>query len=214
MRSRFLPLRAGVAILIALTIAAPVAAADRWVTSRQAGTHGFAFTEACSDNPDATVTCGGQIIDVFEGRTRQSGQPTFTGEQVCYGEYMFTYDPATGQIIESGGRFGCAVGGSTVTLDRLDSLALAPTLIELTRLTCVGEDCTESPDGSITIHGTWTGDGPTLTQRGRFRSDDGACLQVVVDKGKSREATFVGSIDALNASISQGSFTLRSSCPF
>ena len=214
MRSRSLLLTVAVALLAALTLAAPVAAADRWVTARQAGTHAFAYNDDCADNPDGSETCGGQSIDVFEGRTSQSGEPTLTGEQVCYGEYTFTYDPVTGQPLESSGRFGCALGGNTVSIERLDAITLAPTVIELTSYTCVVEDCTETPGGSITIHGTWNGQGPILSQRGRFRSDDGDCLQVFVDNGKSRAATFVGSMDAPTASISQGSFTSKSSCAY
>ncbi len=80
-------------------------------------------------------------------------------------------------------------------------------------MVCDPSGCTESDGGSITVNGTWTGVGPTISQRGRFRLDDGTCIQVNADKSKSRQATFEGSIDTLDARLGRGSFTFKTTCP-
>jgi hypothetical protein len=203
-----------IAILVALTLAAPVAAGNKWaVTSKQAGTNAFAFTQACIENADGTTTCDGQSIDVFEGTIRQTGQPTFNGQQVCYSEHHVTFNPITGQTIESRALSGCTLNARTLTIRKLNSITLAPTVVELTEMVCDATTCTESAAGSITIHGTWTGVGPTMSQRGKFRFDDGTCIQVSADQSNSRLATFVGSIDAPEGRIAKGSFTFKTSCP-
>jgi hypothetical protein len=213
MRSRSRSVSLVIAILAAFAMAAPVAAASQWETFKQAGTNAFAFTDTCSDNTDGTVTCTGQSIDVFEGRISQPGEPTFSGEQVCYSEQSFTFDPASGEPIESRGRFGCTLDAGTVAIRKLDSVVLSPTDIELFESVCDATECTDGPGGSITIHGTWTGVGPTMTQRGKFQFDDGTCMQVSADRSTSRAATFVGSIDAHDARIGKGSFTFKTNCP-
>jgi hypothetical protein len=213
MRSGFRAASLVMAIVAVFTLAAPVAAASKWTTFKQAGTNAFAFNEACVDNPDGTVTCDGQSIDVFEGRILEPGQPTFRGEQVCYSEHHDTFDPGTGESIESSSSFGCTRGSTALTSRRLTSITLAPTVIELTEVVCDPTGCTESEGGSITVHGTWTGVGPTIRQSGRFRFDDGTCIQVNADKSKSRQATFEGSIDTLDARLGRGSFTFKTTCP-
>ncbi len=213
MRSGFRAVSLVIAIVAVFTLAAPVAAASKWTTFKQAGTNAFAFSNACTDNPDGTVTCGGQSIDVFEGRIRETGQPTFKGEQICYNEFQETFDPSTGEVLESSSAFGCADDTDSLTIRNLSSISLAPTVIELTELVCDPTECTESDGGSITVHGTWAGVGPTIRQSGRFRLDDGTCIQVNADKGKSRQATFEGSLDAMDARLGKGSFTFRTTCP-
>jgi len=213
MRSGFRAASVIMAIVAVFTLAAPVAAASKWTTFKQAGLNAFAFNDACVDNPDGTVTCDGQSIDVFEGRILETGQPTFRGEQVCYSEHHDTFDPGTGESIESSFGFGCTRGSNTLTSRKLTSITLAPTVIELTEVVCDPTGCTESDGGSITVHGTWAGVGPTISQRGRFRLDDGTCIQVNADKSKSRQATFEGSIDTLDARLGRGSFTFKTTCP-
>jgi hypothetical protein len=213
MRSGFRAASLVMAIVAVFTLAAPVAAASKWTTFKQAGTNAFAFNEACVDNPDGTVTCDGQSIDVFEGRILEPGQPTFRGEQVCYSEHHDTLHPGTGASIESSSSFGCTRGSNSLTSRRLASITLAPTVIELTEVVCDPTGCMESEGGSITVHGTWTGVGPTIRQSGRFRFDDGTCIQVNADKSKSRQATFEGSIDTLDARLGRGSFTFKTTCP-
>ena len=213
MYSRFKPAGVVLAILAALLIAAPVAAAGPWQTFKQSGTNAFAFNEACTENPNRTVTCEGESIDVFEGTTRQSGQPTVSGERVCYSQFTNTFNPRTGDG-ESSGVFGCALNAGTLTVNNLTSITLAPTVIELTASECDSAGCTESPGGTITVQGTWTGVGPTVSQKGRFTFDDGTCIQVNADRGTSRQATFDGSIEAVQAMMGEGTFTFRTSCAF
>jgi hypothetical protein len=213
MRSTFRAASLVIAIVAVFTLAAPVAAASQWTTFRQTGINAFAFNDACVDNPDGTVTCEGQSIDVFEGRILETGQPTFRGEQVCYNEHREIFDPGTGETVDSSFSFGCTREANTLTSRRLTSVTLAPTVIELTEVVCDPSGCTESDGGSITVHGTWTGAGPTISQRGRFRLDDGTCIQVNADKSKSRQATFEGSIDTVDARLGRGSFTFRTTCP-
>jgi len=213
MRSRFKPASVVLAILAALLIAAPVAAASPWVTFKQSGTSAFAFNGECTENADGTVTCESQSIDVFEGTVKQSGERTRSEERVCYSEFTDTFDPQTGEG-ESSGVFGCTFDAGTLTIDNLTSITLAPTVIELTALECDSSGCTESPAGSITVHGTWTGVGPTVTQKSRFTFDDGTCIQVNADRGSFRQATFEGSIEATQAMMGEGTFTFRTSCTF
>lgn len=214
MRSRSRSIGLILAMLAAFTVAAPVAGANQWVTFKQAGTTAFAFTDSCTDNPDGTVTCAGQSIEVFVGTITEPNQPTSKGERVCYSEHSSTYDPATGETFESSGRFGCAPGADSVRIRKLNSITLAPTVIELTESVCGPTECTESPGGSITVDGTWTGVGATMSQRGKFRFDNGTCIQVHAAQSTFRAATFVGPFDALEARISKGSSTTKTTCPF
>jgi hypothetical protein len=64
------------------------------------------------------------------------------------------------------------------------------------------------------VSGTWTGAGPTVTQKGKFTFDDGTCIQISSDKGSSRHATFDGSIEAVETRIGDGTFTFRTNCAF
>lgn len=213
MRSRLKQASVVLALLAALLIAAPVVAADPWLTFKQSGTSAFASDQMCTENPNRTITCEGETIDVFEGTTRQSGQPTMSGERVCYSQFTDTFNPRTGEG-ESSGVFGCALDAGTLTIDNLTSITLAPTLIELTAIECDSTGCTESPGGTITVQGTWTGVGPITTQKSRFTFDDGTCIQVNADRGRFRQATFDGSIAATQAMIGEGTFTFRTSCAF
>ena len=214
MRPRFRPAGVIIAILAAILLAAPAAAASPWVTFKQSGTSAVASTGTCTENADGTMTCQSQHIDAFEGTIRQSGEPTRRGDQVCYSESTDTFDPITGELIESHSLFGCAVDTGTVTINNLTSITLASTDIELTAFDCDPTSCTESPGGSTTVQGTWTGIGPITSQKGHFSYDDGTCVQVNADRGSFRQASFDGSIDALDASIGQGSFTFRTTCAF
>lgn len=214
MRPRFRPAGVIVAVLAAILLAAPVAAASPWVTFKQSGTSAVASSGDCTENLDGTVTCESQHVDAFEGTIRQTGEPTRKGEQVCYSESVDTFDPNTGELVESHALFGCALDAGTLTVDNLSSITLAPTVIELTAFACDAAGCTESPGGSTTVNGTWTGLGPIVTQKGRFSYDDGTCIQLNADRGSFRQASFDGSIDVVDTMIGQGTFTFRTSCPF
>jgi hypothetical protein len=215
MRSHFRPASVILAIVSAIVLAAPVAATSPWTTFKQSGTNAFAGSTECTDNGDGTVTCEGESLDVFEGTMKASGEPNRTGEQACYTEFSDTFDQNTGEPIESHVVFGCALDAGTLTVDDLTSIALAPTVIELTAVDCDASDCTESEGGATTVDGTWTGEGPIFTQKSKFRFDDGTCMQVSADKSRSREASFEGSIDDPQfAMMAEGTFTFRTSCGF
>ncbi|MGH2418469.1 MAG: hypothetical protein ACRDFY_09070 [Candidatus Limnocylindria bacterium] len=215
MRSRSRPASVILAILAVIILAAPVTAANPWMAFKQSGTNAFAFTpESCLDNADGTITCQAESIDVFDGTMKQTGEPTIHGEQACYNQSSFTFDPDSGGPIASRSLFGCALDPGTITIDNLTSVALAPTVIELVEVVCDDTTCTESPGGTTTVEGTWTGIGPITSQKGKFSFDDGTCIQVSADRGTSREASFEGSLDAQMARIGEGGFTFRTTCAF
>ena len=206
-------LASAIVALVAVLVAAPAASASSWVTYRQSGTNAFAFEESCTDNPDGTVSCESRSIDVFKGTTKEKGEPSRHGEQVCYSESRETFDPNTGEG-EFVGSFGCTVGSRALTIDKLRSLKLAETVIDLTTVECDDSGCTESPGGTTTVYGTWTGVGPSLSQRDRFWFDDGSCVQVNAGKGQFREASFEGSIAATESMLGAGTFRFRTNCEF
>lgn len=214
MRSRFRLAAAIVALLATILIANPVAAASPWTVFHQSGTNAFASTSDCIEHVDGTVTCAGRSIDVFEGKLRTPGEPNRTTEQTCYSDYRETFDPVEGSLLEYHALFGCAFGAGTLRIDGLTTITLAPTTIELTAIDCDSTGCTETPDGSTVVHGTWAGAGPTFSQKGRSKFDDGSCLQINADRSKFRSASFEGSFDAMDAQIHEGTFTFRTDCAF
>jgi hypothetical protein len=214
MRPRIRPAGVTLAILASLLLAAPAAAASPWTSFSQSGTSAYADTYDCWENPDGTETCENQSLYVFGGTMKASGEPTRKGEQVCYSEFSYTYDPTTGDFFGDEGVFGCTFDAGTLTIDKLTSVTLAPTVIELTTWECDEFDCTETPAGSTTVYGTWTGFGPVMSQKSRSTFDDGSCVQVYADRGRMREASFAGSFDAQYAAILEGRFTFRTTCTF
>jgi hypothetical protein len=174
----------------------------------------MADTTDCTENSDGTVTCSGESLYVFEGTMKASGARPTQGEQVCYSRYTDTFDPDTGELIDSDNVSGCALDAGTVTTNDLDSIVLAPTIIELMTFECDEFGCTETPAGSTTVYGTWTGVGPVISQKGRFTWDDGMCIQVQADKGSYRDASFSGSFDAQFAQVSSGRSSFRTTCMF
>jgi hypothetical protein len=202
------------AILAALIIAAPTAAASPWTGGSQSGVSAGADTSDCIDNTDGTVTCSGEGLFVFEGKIKPAGEKPRHGEEVCYNRFSDTFDPETGESIESESLFGCALDAGTLTADNLTSVVLAPTVIELVTFTCDESECTEVPAGSITVDATWTGVGPITSQAGRVRYDDGVCVQVDSQKGMFREASFDGPFEAQFAYLSEGTSTFRTNCDF
>jgi hypothetical protein len=212
MRPRIRPAGIILAILASLLLAAPAAAASPWTTFTQSGTTASADAWDCRENPDGTETCENQSVYVFKGTMKASGEPTRKGEQVCYSEFSYTFDPSTGEFLDDEGVFGCTLDAGTLTVDNLTSIALAPTVVELTAWDCDEFGCVETSAGSTTVYGTWTGIGPIMSHKGRSTFDDGSCIQVYADRGSMREASFVGSFDAEYAQISEGRFTFRTTC--
>jgi hypothetical protein len=214
MRKGFRLAGAVAALLTALVVATPVAASSPWTVFNQTGTNAYAFGYECSDNPDGTMTCDGQSIDVFEGKLHEAGEPNRPTEQTCYGEFNETFDPNSGELIDYHALFGCTFGAGTLTVDGLTTITLEPTVIDLVAIECDATECTETPDGSTVVHGVWTGVGPTFSQKGKNRFDDGSCLQVNAERSSFRGGSFEGSFEATEAQLHQGTFTFRTDCPF
>jgi hypothetical protein len=202
------------AIVAALVLAAPAAAASPWFSFSQSGTSAMADTSDCTENIDGTLTCAGESLFVFEGTMKASGERSTKGEHVCYGQFTETFDPETGEVIDSQSVSGCTLDAGTLTVNDLDSIVLAPTVIELMTIECDEFECTETPAGSTTVSGTWTGTGPVVSQKGRFTWDDSVCVQVQADRGSFREATFEGTFDAQHAQMRTGRSTFRTTCTF
>ena len=200
------------AVVALLAIAAPATAASPWLTFKQAGTSAFASDNDCTANTDGTVTCEGHFLSVFEGTIKEAGQATRKGDQICYSEQSSTFDPTTGEPVDSRSLFGCALDAGTLTIDDLTSITLAATTIPMTSVECDPTTCTESPAASITVSAAWTGVGPTFSQKSRAMFDDGICLQAHADKGTFRQAIFAGPFEALEAGRSEGTFTFRTTC--
>ena len=202
------------ALSAALLLAAPAAAASPWDSFSQSGTSAMADSSDCTENTDGTVTCSGESLFVFEGTMKASGERPTKGEHVCYSRYTDTFDPETGEPIDLDNVSGCTLDAGTLTINELDSIVLAPTVIELMTIECDEFECTETPAGSTTVYGTWTGVGPVMSQKGRFTWDDGTCVQVQAEKGSFREASFTGSFDAQFAELRTGRSTFRTTCTF
>ena len=179
MRPRFRLASAIVALMAAIFVTAPVAATSPWLTFKQVGTSAFASNEECVNNADGSVTCVGQSVSVFDGKSSELSRK---GEQVCYSDSSNTFDPNTGETIEVHALSGCTFDAGTLTIDGLTSITLAPTVIELMAFECDASGCTESPDGSTIVEGTWTGVGPIFSEKSRSKFGDGSCIQVVADK--------------------------------
>ena len=212
MRNHF-RLASAIVALVAILVAAPAASASSWVTYRQSGTNAFASEGTCTDNPDGTVSCESRSIDVFKGTIKEKGVPSRHGEQVCYGESRETFDPDTGEGT-SEGSFGCTFGARTLTIDKLSSLTLAATVVELTTFECDESGCTDAPGGTATVFGKWTGVGRSFSEKDRYRFDDGDCVQVNANKGRFRESSFEGSLADAESMMGAGTFTFRTDCPF
>lgn len=213
MRLRFRLAGTIVALATALLIAAPVATASTWTVFSESGTRAFAANGECTELPDGSLVCENQFVDVFRGTVKATGEPTFNGQRVCYHESVDTF-AANGSFIGSHGRSGCTLDAGTLTIKKLASITLAPTLVELREMECDAFECTESPGGTVTVSGTWTGTGPIVRQSGKFQFGDGTCRQLHSDRSRSRQAEFEGSIETAGAGVGDGSMTFRTNCEF
>jgi hypothetical protein len=212
-------LGAVVAALAAVILLAGPASAAQWqFVFKESGTSAFAEADfTCTDNSDGTTTCEGTFLDVFAGKSKELGTSTVHSERVCYNQFSETFNSTTGDFIETAGVFGCAFDAGTLSIDNLTSITLAETEISLTQFECDIDSCTESPDGTVVVEGTWTGVGPIGSQKSKFRFDDGTCVQADASKGSFREASFSGTVDgdpftAASASMGQGTFMFRTTC--
>ena len=215
MHSRSRPAGLIAALVAVLTLAAPAAATSPWVNFSQSGTAANADTQQCAENTDGTVTCSGESLSVFQGKIKAPGERSRQGDVVCYNRFMFTFDPASGVPVDEESVSGCTFDAGTLSVDKLTSVVLDPTIVELVSIDCSDEaECTETPAGSATVQGVWNGAGPITQQSGKFRFDDGTCVQMQAEKAIFREASFDGSFESTSAGLSSGTFTMRTSCAF
>jgi hypothetical protein len=198
---------------LVLLAAAPVAAASPWSTYGQSGTSAFVASVECVEGPgDGLTTCNGRFLDVFKGTIRLPGESKVKADQICYFTFTETLDSESGEPIESRHLSGCALDAGTVAVSGLTTVSLAPTVVQLSRSDCDAFECSEPvPAGATSVSGTWTGVGPIYAEKNRSTTSDGTCVDVSLNKGERREASFSGSFVG-DASIAQGSFTYRFKC--
>ena len=213
MRLRFRFASTFVALATTLLIAAPVAAASSWTVFVESGTRAYAGNGECTELLDGSVSCESQFVDVFRGTIKATGQPTFRWQRVCYHESVELF-AANGSFIGSRGRVGCTLDAGTLTIKKLASITVAPTIVELRDIECDALECTDSAGGTVTVSGTWIGTGPIVRQSGKFQFGDGTCRQLHADHSRSRQAEFEGSIEAAGAGVGDGSMTFRTNCEF
>jgi hypothetical protein len=205
MRSRQRLLGALGAIAIAFVLAAPVAADT--TPGGGNGTEALAVLDGgCTDNGDDTITCSSTQLDAFKAK---SGG----GDTVCYDDFTGTSDSNTGEQLSSHENFGCAENPGTVSTNKLSSVSLASTDIDLETIDCLGyDDCTFSDGGSISVDGTWTGIGKTFKSSSSQHYRDPFCVEVDRSKSTARNATFDGTFEATFAFISVGTSSFRIRC--
>jgi hypothetical protein len=212
-------LGAVVAAFATVILMAGPASATQWqAVMKESGTSAFAVSEStCTDNGDGTTTCSNTSLDVFVGKSKELGVSTLHAQRACYSDATETFVTTTHESISHTGVFGCDFDAGTLSITDLTSITLAPTDISLTQFDCDINSCTETPDGTVVVAGTWTGVGPITSQKGKFRIDDGTCIQADAQRGNFREASFSGTVGGASftatfAQIGQGTFTFRSSC--
>jgi hypothetical protein len=214
------------AVVALLVLSAGSVAADTTPggsgTFTQNGTSADAFSGGCTPNGDATTTCWDAGLSVFVGKMSDSFSGVSHGNQVCANRSTYTIDDVTGDFVgQPVFESGCQVDvpNGTLTVGRnLTSLTLRVTTISLEQYVCDEYTCVPGSSRAVTVVGTWTGSGPTFSQKYRSASDDGTCRFNESGKGSSREATFVGSVAGQDigtdgyASLSNGKFSYRSRC--
>jgi hypothetical protein len=215
-----------IAIAALLALSAGSVAADtapgRDGTFTQNGTSADVFTSTCSPNGDDTTTCSEQGLSVFTGKMTDSVSGARHRNQVCVYASTYTYDDVTGDpsgdpVFES----GCSVDlpAGTVSVGKsLSSVRLATTTVDVHEFVCDEVACEPGPGREVTVAGTWTGVGPTITSKYRSTFDDGTCRFDESGKVSNRSASFAGAIDGdglgadVQASIASGRFSYRSRC--
>lgn len=144
----------GAALLLALTLAAPVSAAER---VKESGTFHSFFSGSfvCSGN-----TCTDTFIDAFS-----IGDDTLV---VCFNKFVF--NARTGRSISSEG--GCTeTSESALTISSGFSVRLAPT--DVTLFNCNQRRCTEGD--TVTVSAADEAAGPIATVTGRVTIKEGTC---------------------------------------
>jgi hypothetical protein len=221
-RTRFGLMSAAIIALLVLSAGSVAADTGPGVgTFTQNGKSADTYAGDCDSNGDGTSTCWDAGLSVFAGKMSDSLSGVTHSNQVCAFVDSYTYDETTGDYVgDPTYESGCKVDlpSGTLTFGRnLSSATLATTTIAIQQYVCDEYSCEPGASRDVTIGGTWTGVGPTFSQKYRSASDDGTCRFNESGKGSSREASFSGtiagrSLEDVYGSISDGKFTYRSRC--
>ena len=214
---------AALLVLSTATVAAdtgPAPGGD--ATFSQNGRTADAWGGDCRSNGDGTSTCEGHGVSAFVGKMSDSFTGVVHANQACAFIETYTIDDATGEpVAEPTFESGCDVdlpSGAINASKKLASVALAPTTLTVYAYVCGETSCDIVSERDVTIEGTWTGFGPTVSSKGRSSYDDGTCRYDEHNRQSVREATFAGSIDGSPvagdgyATIADGKSTFRSRC--
>jgi hypothetical protein len=219
-----------------LALAGPaVASAGQPFSFSQRGISADAAWEECTENTPrrGTTTCTFTFLFAFQGTERATGEGAFKGTRVCLFVETFTFGgPGRGRSGGGGDSYsfesGCTTApeGTLSVARDLSSAALAPTTITLDTYECIfdpetGEEtCTVVSSREVTVSATWTAISGLVRSSERFTFRVEGCRETFSSRTKSRDAEAVGTLDgsslgtSIFASVSEGTFTFRSTCGF
>src|SRR5919198_4824364 len=198
MRGRARLISCLLAIVSVLVFASATAGASPWLSLRQHGVGAVSAQIGCTDNGDGTASCETEVLQVFQGTVKVTGDPTLHGQQVCYEKLSVTFDADSSLVIDGHGLFGCALDTGTIRTRQLSSVVLARTSLEVVELSCDASGCDSEQTRTVVVSAKWTGVGRTIPSRGHFRLDEGDCLDIESTQGRAREARFTGIADGVS----------------
>jgi hypothetical protein len=202
----------------ALAVASSALGASPWLSIRQQGVSAISQHVACVERGHGTSACEAEILQVFHGKLKISGIANQHADQVCYQKVTATVDTDSGELLEGRVSLGCGFDTGTIRVRNLSSITLAATSIDLLVIDCDETGCSDEIGvGQATLKAKWTGIGRATPSRGRFRIDDGTCIEVEAMRARVREATFSGTVNGAAiaadvALVGAGTFRFRSSC--
>ena len=187
------------------------------------GTRADVYSGDCTQNGDDTTTCSEIGLSVFVGRMSDSFSGVVHGNQVCANVSSYTFDDNTGEQVGDGTyESGCRVDlpkGAIAVGKNLSSVKLSTTTVEIVQYVCDEYTCEPGASRDIAVGGTWTGVGSIFQSKSHSSGDDGTCRTNESGRGSNREASFVGTFDALAlgsdnswAWLGNGKYTYRSRC--
>jgi hypothetical protein len=188
----------------------------------QNGKSAEASAGACVSNGDDTQTCTYDGISVFAGKFSDSVSGVTHANQVCAFHETYTFSEDKGDYVgEPVSEYGCAVdlpAGVLVFGSKLTTVTLHQTTLSLQQFVCDEYTCEPGSSRDVTVAGTWTGVGPTISGKYRSSSDDGICRYADSGSGSSREATFAGHVGDVTLGadsfgyLNDGKSSYRSRC--
>jgi hypothetical protein len=188
----------------------------------QNGKSAEASEGTCVSNGDDTQTCTYDGISVFAGKFSDSVSGVTHANQVCAFHETYTFSEDNGDYVaEPVSEYGCAVdlpAGVLVFGSKLTTVTLHQTTLSLQQYVCDEYTCEPGSSRDVTVAGTWTGVGPTVSGKYRSSSDDGICRYADSGSGSSREATFAGHVGDVTLGadafgyLNDGKSSYRSRC--